>query len=180
MGGGGLRLLFGVLFGRRGGLFLSTGKSLFGRGRNGFSPEIFLSGFALSGIGGGAGPLPPGIGGRLLKLGVLFGLGGRGGVCPPGVETVLPRGFREPFRLSGDATPFSRKRGEGGVLLAPGETSPPPSLSGGSSVVNDRLAWPCFLRVLTKVPKVMSLGAFRSNLYCRGCKTQKHTVFNSA
>lgn len=50
--------------------------------------------------------------GMLPRLGVLFGgnLGGRGGVSP-GVETVLPRWFSElldVFRLSGDATPFSR------------------------------------------------------------------------
>lgn len=75
--------------------------------------------------------------GMLPRLGVLFGgnLGGRGGVSP-GVETVLPRWFSElldVFRLSGDATPFSRKWGDGGVLLAPGEASPLPSFSGDCS-----------------------------------------------
>lgn len=92
----------------------------------------------------------------LPMLGVLLGgsLGGRGGVSP-GVEEVLLRWFSElldVFRLSGDATPFSRKRGDGGVLLAPGEASPLLSFSGDSSCGNeDTLAF--LLRLALKVPK---------------------------
>ena len=107
----------------------------------------------------------------LPELGIFGGRGGLGGVSGEGFEGV----FRfselvEVLRLSGDATPFSKKGEEGGVLAGPGEGSPRVSVSRErvSVLPVDTFDGLCFLGL--KVPNAPEddSGGFRLNLNCLG------------